>query len=179
MTALEGVTGEAFHHEHFLTEQFVRAALKDLYGLLHNTAGSTLPLPRQQYSGAAGPALVRARARRSAATACPSDWRGAPTEGEPVSDLVDSPRLRVVDLDNSGGRQSLTELIQSKWDSEASAPSADMAVDMVFEWLAEWDDERHHRADTLREAADRLVRKYGVTNRAAGLLRKWADEAEG
>lgn len=99
-------------------------------------------------------------------------------QGENVTTAVDSHRVRVVDLDNPGGRQSLTDLIQSKWDSEASAPNADMAVDMVYEWLSEWDDERHHRADTLRAAADALVEKYGVTNRAAAELRNMANQAE-
>lgn len=35
-----------------------------------------------------------------------------------------------------------------------------------------------HRAEVLREAADALVAKYGVTNRAAGDLRRLADAAE-
>lgn len=99
-------------------------------------------------------------------------------QGATVQTTIDAHRLRVVDLDNPGGRESLTELIQSKWDSEESEPNADMAVDMVYEWLAEWDDERHHRADTLRAAADALVQKYGVTNRAAAELRNMASRVE-
>ncbi|MEU5580999.1 hypothetical protein ABZ791_30450 [Streptomyces huasconensis] len=37
---------------------------------------------------------------------------------------------------------------------------------------------RRLRAEVLREAADKLVAKYGVTNRAAGDLRRMADADE-
>ncbi|WP_042400030.1 hypothetical protein [Streptacidiphilus carbonis] len=49
---------------------------------------------------------------------------------------------------------------------------AHQPVSMVDECLDEY--EAAHRAEVLNEAADWLTKKYGVTNRAAGDLRRMA-----
>ncbi|NUS25068.1 MAG: hypothetical protein HOV92_12710 [Streptomyces sp.] len=61
------------------------------------------------------------------------------------------------------------------WLSEEGTASGETISPLLLDFmLAPTVDE----SAVLQEAADRLTKKYGVTNRAAAHLRRWADEAQ-